>query len=87
MSINLKRITITEESSESENECEPAKIYHRRLSTKNINNSVCEINNFIFDGMIQICLYSEKKNDQKKLTTRTLYFQNLLQNKQTLFLL
>lgn len=40
MSINLHRVPITEESSESENEVEPARIFHRRLSTKNINNSV-----------------------------------------------
>ncbi|KAJ6636821.1 hypothetical protein Bhyg_15416 [Pseudolycoriella hygida] len=38
MSIHLQKGPITEESSESENECEPAKIFHRRLSTKIIHN-------------------------------------------------
>lgn len=36
--------TITEESSESENETEPAKMFQRRVSTsKTLNGSVCKI--------------------------------------------
>lgn len=52
MSINLQRVPITEESSESENEVEPARIFHRRLSTKNINNSVGFCNSFGYENVL-----------------------------------